>query len=121
MQTPAQADGAAQAPQQAAQQESINLAAAAKASGASILRERQPYRVPASWLARRCGVPLVTALALMPAVAQASDGRQASDVVGQAVATALTVMIIFTFLTRRRSLLAGCQRLFYDLCWWVIC
>jgi len=69
--------------------------------------------VPPSWLARRCGVPLATALAFMPTDASASDGQPAVGTHVHIVASFLIAITIVFFFSRasRRSLFQLWQRL----------
>ena len=113
MRTRAQVDSVHEAPQPPVQHEVVNLAVIKTAPGEPILKGRHPYRVPPSWLARRCGVPLATALAFMPTVASASDGQPAVGTHVHIVASFLIAITTVFFFSRasRRSLFQLWQRL----------
>ena len=60
-----------------AQHKVLCTAVAQATTGARSLKERLPYKAPTSWLARRPGVPLATALAFLPAAVSARSDQEA--------------------------------------------
>ena len=100
MQTRAKAD-ATQAPSpDPVQHEVVNLAAAREVPAAASLKTRLPYKVPLSWAARRCGVPLVTALAFLPTAARAQSLGENQEAPAR-IALAFFALLCCCFLSRR--------------------